>query len=132
MTDADGSMGRTCRSRLNARGGPVRILLLDDNPDVLRSSQRALERLGHVVTPVSTCGDAVAIEEHFDVAVLDVELPDGSGVDVARRLLAEGKIGAVVFYSGLDHADLGGLGVAVLKPDFDGLRAAIDTALSGR
>ena len=110
----------------------MRILLLDDDLAVLRTSQRAIERMGHAVTAVSTCAEADAVQESLDLAVLDIELPDGSGVDVARRLLDQGRVRSVVFYSGTGHANLAGLGRLVIKPDVEGLRQAIDAALSDR
>jgi DNA-binding NarL/FixJ family response regulator len=36
----------------------------------------------------------------FDFAILDLELPDGSGIDLAAHLLAQSRVTSVVFYSG--------------------------------
>jgi DNA-binding NarL/FixJ family response regulator len=88
--------------------------------------------MGHVVTAVATCVEAGATLDRFDVAVLDVELPDGTGIDVGRELLTRGLVGAVVFCSGQEHANVHDVGRLVLKPDFEELREAIDSALSGR
>jgi FixJ family two-component response regulator len=55
------------------------------------------------------------------VAVLDLELPDGTGVDVAGELLGQGATGGVVFFSGAADPLLLGrasrLGTVVAKGD---------------
>ena len=69
---------------------PVRVFLLDDH-EVVRSGLRALLEAEDDLVVV---GEAASAEEalsraslaHPDVAVLDVRLPDGSGVEVCREL----------------------------------------------
>jgi DNA-binding NarL/FixJ family response regulator len=68
---------------------PLRVLVVDDHPIWRDAVARDLEAAGLVV-----CGTAsdvaqavrVATATRPDVVVLDLQLPDGSGVDVARRL----------------------------------------------
>lgn len=52
---------------------------------------RHLERASHGVRAVATCADAVGelANGPFDVIVLDVMLPDGSGIDLCARLRTE-------------------------------------------
>jgi DNA-binding NarL/FixJ family response regulator len=68
---------------------PITVFLLDDH-DVVRDGLRAvLEAAGLVVVgEASTAAEAVrrAPAARADVAVLDVELPDGDGVSVCREL----------------------------------------------
>jgi len=69
----------------------VRLLVADDHPETLRLVARNLALAGHGVKTVASCADAAATlaEERFDVAILDVMMPDGSGIDLCRRLRAD-------------------------------------------
>lgn len=84
-----------------------RVLIVDDEPTTARSLGRVLRAAGHWVTVAESCASARTLEDHFDCAVLDIDLGDGSGVDLANELGARGSIGRVVFYSGtMDDAVL--------------------------
>ena len=68
--------------------GPTRVFLLDDH-EVVREGVRSLLEASEgikVVGDAGTCADARARipATRPDVAVLDVQLPDGSGVEVCR------------------------------------------------
>ena len=64
----------------------LRILVVDDETDVLEITCRMLKRLRHEVVPVD--GGERAIEllqtEHFDLAMVDTHMPDVNGNDVRR------------------------------------------------
>ena len=65
---------------------PPRILLLEDDPAIARTVIYALERSGLQVTHCLLVRDALqqlALRPH-DLLVLDVGLPDGSGLDLLR------------------------------------------------
>jgi len=84
---------------------PARALIVDDDPVVGRSIARRLLRQGYTVSLAQTCRGARASGAGFLVAILDLDLPDGSGVDLADELLRLGAIRGVVFYTGsLDEA----------------------------
>ena len=71
---------------------PPRILLLEDDPAIARTVIYALERSGLQVTHCLLVRDALqqlALRPH-DLLVLDVGLPDGSGLDVCRQVRAQG------------------------------------------
>jgi CheY-like chemotaxis protein len=66
------------------------VLLVDDDEQVRLSTKRSLEAAGATVFPYGN--PAVALEEvverqlAFDVALLDVNMPELSGPDLATRL----------------------------------------------
>jgi two-component system, NarL family, response regulator DevR len=67
----------------------IRLLLVDDHEIVRRGLSELLETHDdlQVVAQAGTLEEALAIDlEPVDVAVLDVRLPDGSGVDLCRSL----------------------------------------------
>lgn len=84
---------------------PARALIVDDDPVVARSIARRLLREGYTVSLAQTCRGARASGPGFQIAILDLDLPDGSGVDLADELLRLGAVRGVVFYTGsLDGA----------------------------
>jgi CheY-like chemotaxis protein len=84
---------------------PTRALIVEDDPVVARSIARRLLREGYTVSLAQTCRAARASGAGFQVAVLDLDLPDGNGADLADELLRLGAVRNVVFYTGsLDRA----------------------------
>ena len=76
------------------------LLLIDDDPDVLRAVGDYFERIGYEFSRVASGAEGVAAYERLrpDVVVLDLNLPDVSGLDVLERLRASG--GAVILLTG--------------------------------
>lgn len=68
--------------------GLLRILVVDDNLDLLGTLQGVLEAEGHEVLAAATGRQAItmALASRPDVVVLDIGLPDIDGNDVAREL----------------------------------------------
>lgn len=83
---------------------PARALIVEDDPVVARSIARRLLREGYTVTLSQSCRAARAAGKGFRVAVLDLDLPDGSGTDLGDHLLRQGAVQSIVFYTGsIDH-----------------------------
>ncbi len=70
-----------------AKQSPL-LLLVDDHADTLQIFRRLLEKWGYsVVTAMSVQGAIKAAAEHkFDGLVSDLGLPDGSGMEIMKRL----------------------------------------------
>ena len=62
------------------------ILVVDDNEHNRYVHVRYLERAGFVVREASSGAESFALAPQADLVVLDVRLPDMSGLDVCRRL----------------------------------------------
>jgi PAS domain S-box-containing protein len=76
---------------------PLRVLNLDDNDAARYARSKGLMNAGFEVLEAATGGEALEISEAgpLDVAVLDVKLPDMSGLEVTRRMRANPMTRAV-------------------------------------
>jgi DNA-binding NarL/FixJ family response regulator len=71
----------------------VRCLIVDDSEDFLRAGSRALEREGiDVVAVASTSTEALARADELkpDVALIDINLGDENGFDLAQQFAEAG------------------------------------------
>jgi len=76
-----------------------KILLVDDNPNIISFVQPALERQGYAVTTASDGLEALYLAEtmHPDLIVLDIEMPAPDGLQVCRQLRQRGDDTPVIF-----------------------------------
>src|SRR5262249_13198936 len=74
------------RRRPPSRG--LRILLVEDNRDTLQYLALVLRGRGHRVTTAERLSEALraAGDQRFDLLLSDIELPDGTGLDLMWRL----------------------------------------------
>jgi len=84
---------------------PIRLLLLEDERNVAETLIERLRAAGFAVTHADTIARArrALLEASFQIAVLDVGLPDGSGFELARSLREHSPATAIVFLTA--HAD---------------------------
>jgi DNA-binding NarL/FixJ family response regulator len=90
------------------------VLIVDDHPSFRATARVLLESEGYEVVGEAQDGESAllaAAELRPEVVVLDVQLPDLDGFEVARRLLgrANGSGPAIVLTSSRDRADFGPL-----------------------
>ena len=66
---------------------PLRILVVDDDPDSRFLCGRLLERLGHQVTTAEEGLEAIGLlrDRAWDVVLTDQNMPGASGIDVLER-----------------------------------------------
>ncbi len=76
-----------------------RLLVVEDDVTVARALSRTLARRGFSVATARSCTAARMLSQTFDFAVLDLDLPDGNGVDLARDLMEAGRVPSVIFFS---------------------------------
>jgi DNA-binding response OmpR family regulator len=86
------------------RAVPTHVLLVEDDRDIAPTLVRALEREGYAVEHAPSGAAAV---EHVasrptDVVLLDLGLPDTDGLEVCRRIRADGYQGAVLILTARD------------------------------
>jgi two-component system, OmpR family, response regulator len=84
---------------MSAAPGASRILVVDDEPSIVDSVSTVLRYEGFEVEVAHTGRQALqkAQEQRFDLIVLDVMLPDLDGIEVTRRIRADGLGVPVLF-----------------------------------
>ena len=114
----------------------VRLLVVEDEPLVAFDNEYSLSDAGFTVVATVARADAAiaALKDGVDLVVSDVQLDEGSGLDVARAAQAAGI--PVLFVSGAMPAEAQSLAAGCLaKPyaprDLVAAIRAIDTALAG-
>jgi DNA-binding NarL/FixJ family response regulator len=119
----------------------ITLAIVDDH-EALRDGLAALLRAAglEVVGMASTVEsgrDLVALDRP-DVALIDIRLPDGTGIDLARELLSDDPAQAVVLYTGhadaellYDGLDTGARGYVLKAGSVDELVGAIERVAAG-
>jgi two-component system, NarL family, invasion response regulator UvrY len=84
-------------------GKRISVLLVDDHAVVREGYRRLLERHSDI-NVVGEAGDAEAAFERFchgdpQIVVMDISLPGGSGIEVARRMLAHRPQARILMFS---------------------------------
>jgi signal transduction histidine kinase/ActR/RegA family two-component response regulator len=85
------------RERRVATGGRVRVLIVEDNDDNRESLVLLMEQLGHVPTAASDGPEALErlAAGEYDLAIVDIGLPQMDGYELARRVRASGRAPAL-------------------------------------
>ncbi|MBV6396101.1 MAG: Polar-differentiation response regulator DivK [Anaerolineales bacterium] len=102
------------------------ILYVEDNPDNMLLVQRALEARGYALLQAKDgeTGVSMAEREAVDLILLDINLPDIDGYEVARRIRSSGK-------SGLAYVPIIAITANALKGDAEkALAAGCDVYMS--
>jgi two-component system, OmpR family, response regulator QseB len=83
----------------------MRVLIVEDDPILSDGLAIGLGLAGCTVDAVTGCADARAALEtsKFDVVVLDLMLPDGSGLDLLKEKRAAGDLTPIVLLTALDR-----------------------------
>lgn len=86
-------------------GGPLRILVVDDEPAILRFLQASLESQGYIVATAANAGTALdRVKRHTaDLVVLDLGLPDVDGLDVIRQIRDGGETLPIIILSSREN-----------------------------
>ncbi len=87
--------------------GPLRILVVDDEPAILRFLRAGLSNQGYVVIEAET-GHAALDQirrKAADLVVLDLGLPDIDGLEVIRQVRASGSVLPIIVLSSRDDEE---------------------------
>jgi DNA-binding NtrC family response regulator len=78
-------------------------MVIDDEAGLAENLSEALAMAGHEVIVSRTAEEALSHRRRLHTAVVDYRLPDGTGIDVARKLRARDPAIRILFISG--HTD---------------------------
>ncbi|ARN82827.1 response regulator [Methylocystis bryophila] len=83
----------------------MRVLIVEDDPILSDGLKAGLGLAGCTIDAVASFADAQAAlaTSKFDAVVLDLMLPDGSGLDLLRGLRASGDLTPIVLLTALDQ-----------------------------
>jgi EAL domain-containing protein (putative c-di-GMP-specific phosphodiesterase class I) len=109
VVDADAASG-VCISKedgSNLMQEPRRVLLVDDQPSVLRSMARVLGLRGYEVVTATNGVDAIRLvaSGEFDVVVSDIAMPEMDGIHLLREIRAHDLYVPVILMTGEPTVD---------------------------
>lgn len=64
----------------------AKILVLEDSIVILKLVSSILKSKGYQIIECQSVAEAKAVSDHIALAILDYQLPDGDGLEVARHL----------------------------------------------
>lgn len=81
-----------------------RIFFVEDDLSLINGLTFAVRKQGYAVDVARTCLEAETLwgSGHYDLVILDVSLPDGSGLDLCRRIRETSKV-PVMFLTAADE-----------------------------
>ncbi|WP_269821600.1 response regulator [Nocardia yamanashiensis] len=91
----------------NPAAAPIKVLVVDDEPQILRALRINLSVRGYEVTTAANGAAALraAAEKHPDVVVLDLGLPDMDGIEVLAGLRGWTTTPVIVLSARTDSSD---------------------------
>ena len=89
---------------MTANGNPLRVLIVDDEPAILRFLRAGLSAQGFIVSEANAGRPALhaVAQNAADLLVLDLGLPDMDGLDVIRQIRAGGAAIPIIVLSSRD------------------------------
>ncbi|MEZ4552213.1 MAG: response regulator [Desulfobacterales bacterium] len=78
------------------------ILIIDDDPNICNILVRLVQSFGHQTVVAHTLADGLASarDAGMDLVLLDLELPDGNGLDILPDLLRSASAPEVIIITG--------------------------------
>jgi two-component system invasion response regulator UvrY len=109
MSALKSNASRSLRAPASGQARTIRVLLIDDH-ELIRSSLRQMIEAKLSPCAVVEAGSAAsalteAAKGTWDVILLDIDLPDRSGLDLLRDLLAQSPKNKVLMLTGLAEKD---------------------------
>ena len=86
---------------------PIYVAVVDDDEELCRSFGRLLRAAGFQPITYDSAEALLADTKHpqFDCLVLDIELGGMSGIELGRKLAAEGNLAPIIFVTAHDDPE---------------------------
>jgi len=107
-------------------GGTPSVLLVDDDANILETAKDILEEAKYVITTASNGAQALEKldQNEFNVVVVDFQLPDATGLELARKVRERNDHTCVILMTG--HASLEMAVKAIQEAVYDYLIKPVD------
>jgi signal transduction histidine kinase/ActR/RegA family two-component response regulator len=121
-----------------ASRGHEAVLIIDDETDIIKISQKALQESGYTVITARSGEEGITryLQNHVDLVLLDVSMPGIGGVECLRQIMSMSPDAKVIMISGylsngrVEEAMTMGAQAFLTKPfSFEELRAAVKNVL---
>jgi CheY-like chemotaxis protein len=123
----------------SSTGRRLRVLLAEDDATTVETAAAVLRRQGHLVTTATSLSRALAVtSDEFDVVVSDIDLGDGSGLELMRHVRSRGDTPGIALSGYATEEDVqqslaAGFAVHLAKPITSGmLESAIHQVTAAR
>ena len=75
----------------------IRILVVDDNPEIVRSTQHLLKQAGYTTATASNGAEAMQVIQTFhpDLALTDRDMPEMDGMELCRRIKTDPSLESI-------------------------------------
>ncbi|MBR8536530.1 response regulator transcription factor [Carboxylicivirga sediminis] len=84
----------------------MKILIVEDEPQLAQSVQQFLSSEGHSCEVVGTLNSALQmLDGQFDIVLLDLNLPDGNGLEVVKKVKGGGMQTGIIILSARDSLE---------------------------
>lgn len=107
------------------------VLVIEDDPTVARALRRALQTVRLNCDIAGSAAEVREVGGTYEVAIVDVNLPDGNGIDLYDELKAARRVARGVFFTATDNeqdrARAAKFGKLISKSE--GVQAAVSVAL---
>lgn len=94
------------------QAGGLRSLIIEDDPTLVMLVRQILKKysdLSHHIESAKTIEEATSLlsSQHFDIAILDLNLPDSSGIESLKSIVKQAPNMVVIVLTGMDSEELG-------------------------
>lgn len=107
------------------------VLVIEDDPAVARALRRALQSARLKCEIAGSAAEVREVGGTYEIAIVDVNLPDGNGLDLYDELKAAHRVTRGIFFTAtdneLDRARAAKFGALISKSE--GVQAAVSIAL---
>lgn len=107
------------------------VLVIEDDPQVARALCRALRVASLRCDVAGSIQEMREVGGTYEVAIVDVNLPDGNGIDLYDELRAAHRVGSGIFFTATeneqDRARAAKFGTLISKSE--GVQAAVSLAV---
>lgn len=116
----------------------IQVLVIDDEPEILKTIQRYFSFFEHIeIQTAASYNEAKKILDSNNprIAIVDINLPDGNGLDLIKQIRSHSQINQVIIITGysnlnrvMDALEFGAIDYLTKPLDMDDLKLVVEEA----